>query len=195
MRATEVSYWDSVAEQTAGETSVYDNWLKRQLLGQFLLKCQWSGQKVLEIGVGNGVTAAMLALACGRAWEYIGTEMSPKFIKAVEKFRLNVVHADVLSLPEGSFTRIIALDSLEHVRLEDRPAGYSAIAERLAPGGLLFINMPRNESRHIDEFDHGIGISDLAMLEERGLTLRKYDQYKISYPDHVREYAFAVLTK
>jgi SAM-dependent methyltransferase len=195
MRQTEIDYWDGVAAQTTGDDSVVDNWLKRQVLGQFLLKCQWSGQKVLEIGIGNGVSAAMLALACGRQWEYIGTDMSPTFIKAVQKFRLEAMQADVLSLPPGPFTRIIALDSLEHVRPEDRPAGYTAIAERLAEGGLLFINMPLNRSLHKEEFDHGIDLKDLAMLEDRGLILRKYDKYDIQYAKYRRDYAFVVMTK
>ena len=196
MRQAEADYWDTVAEATTPDGAVYDNWLKRQMLAQFLLKCQWSGQKVLEIGVGNGVSAATLALSCGRMWEYIGTDLSPKFVtSASERFRLNVVQADVLSLPKGEFTRILALDSLEHVRLEDRPQGYKEIAGRLSKGGLMFINMPRNRSLHKDEFDHGISIRDLVMLEDEGLTLHEYKQYDIQYAKYRRDYAFAVLKK
>jgi SAM-dependent methyltransferase len=196
MRPAEADYWDKVAESTTEGEALYDNWLKRQVLSQFLFKCTWSGQKVLEIGVGNGVSAATLALACGRMWSYIGTDLSPKFAKsAKDRFRLNVVQADVLCLPEGEFTRILALDSLEHVRPEDRPQGYKEIAKRLAPGGLLFINMPRNRSLHEDEFDHGIDLSDLMMLEKEGLTLHKYDQYDIQYKNYRRDYAFAVMKK
>jgi SAM-dependent methyltransferase len=196
MRQTEVDYWDQVAEKTAPEPGmVYDNWLKRRVLAQLLLKCDWIKQKVLEIGVGNGVSACMLAMSCGRMWDYIGTDLSPKFMASAENFGLKMVQADVLSLPEGQFTRILALDSLEHVRPEDRPEGYRNIAERLSPQGLLFINMPKNMSLHEDEFDHGIDVSDVAMLEKCGLTLREYKQYDIQYGNYRRDYAFVVMTK
>jgi SAM-dependent methyltransferase len=198
MRQAEADYWDKVAEAvTVGQDAISDNWEKRQILAQYLLKCRWSGQRVLEIGVGHGVTAATLALSCGRMWQYIGTDLSLKFAESAKRmFKLHVVQADVLSLPAGSFTRILALDSLEHVRPEDRPDGYKAIAERLERGGLLFINLPITESKHEDEFDHGIGLQDLVMLEKSGLRLHKYDHYAIRYgPDHLREYAFAVLKK
>jgi SAM-dependent methyltransferase len=196
MRPAEIAYWEDVAKSSGDGSFIYDNWLKRQLLGQFLLKCVWTGQKVLEIGVGNGVTAAMLALSCGRMWEYTGTDLSSKWAEVAKKqFKLNVVQADVLSLPDGSFTRILALDSLEHVRPEDRPQGYKEIAKRLSKDGLLFINMPMNESLHQDEFDHGIGLADLVMLEKDGLTLVEYKRFDIQYGNGKRTYAFVVLTK
>lgn len=196
MRRAETEYWDRVAEATNDNGVISDNWLKRQLLGQFLLKCSWIRQRVLEIGCGNCVTAAMLALSCGRIWEYTGTDLSDKWVtQAREQFGFNVVQADVLNLPKGEFTRILALDSLEHVRPEDREEGYKQIAARLAPQGLMFINMPRAKSGHVEEFDYGIGLRDLMRMEEAGLILKKYEVYNIQFPDHVREYAFAVLTK
>lgn|SRR5574341_72087 len=198
MRPTEVEYWDKIAEQVCrpGEKGFYDNWLKRRIIGQFLLKSEWSGKKVLEIGVGCGATAALLALACGRNWEYIGTDLSPKFADAVKSiFNLKVVQADVLNLPDGKFDRIVALDSLEHVRPEDRPQGYRNIAERMADDGMLFINMPYNRSLHKEEFDHGIDLRDLAMLEDVGVKLCKYELYQVQYADYLRTYGFAVLGK
>lgn len=195
MRQTEVSYWDSVAHAVA-KNGLTDNWLKRQLINQFLLKCNWVGERVLEIGVGCGVSAATLQLSCGGSWKYVGTELSPAFAEiAKEGFGLHVVQGDVLSLPEGKFTRIIALDSLEHVRPEDRKEGYANIAKRLEASGLLFINMPCDRSLHEAEFDHGIDLTDLVELENAGLHLKKYDFYEIQYKAYKRQYAFAVMGK
>lgn len=196
MNQEEVAYWDDVAEATGLDGTVSDNWLKRQMLGQFLLKSQWFKQSVLEIGCGNCMTAGLLALSCGRMWNYIGTDLSPKWVKWAKNFGLDAVQGDVLSLPDGQFSRILALDSLEHVKPEDRPDGYRAIAERLSPQGLLFINMPKSESGHKTKFDHGIGLEDLRMLEDLGLKLSKYDLYSLQYPGQGRRvYAFVVMTK
>jgi SAM-dependent methyltransferase len=195
MRQSEAAYWDGVADAVIEGGGIRDNWLKRQLLGQFLLKCNWTSEKVLEIGVGCGASALMLQMACGNTWKYVGTDLSPKFVSMGKEMGLNVVQADVLGLPEGQFTRIIALDSLEHVRPEDRFEGYKNIAARLVKGGLLFINMPYARSLHEDEFDHGIDLSDLVALEQAGLFLQKYDYYEIQYQNYRRGYAFAVMGK
>ena len=196
MREGEPEYWDGIAEKMAPkEGAIYDNWLKRRILGQFLLKCEWSGSKVLEIGVGCGATAALLGLACGKQWEYTGTDVSAKFANIASRFALNVIQTDVLNLPEGEFDRIIALDSLEHVHPDDRVRGYCEIAKRLSKGGLLFINMPHDRSLHDLQFDHGIGLKDIMMLEGEGLMLTKYDHYEIQYQNYRRGYDFVVMTK
>jgi len=195
MREGEPAYWDSVAEKVSHRSGFYDNWSKRRLLGQWLLKCGWGNQKVLEIGVGAGATAALLALSCGNRWDYIGTDVSPKFIMIARQFGLNVIQADVLHLPEGEFTRILALDSLEHVHPDDREEGYKNVASRLAKDGLLFINMPHNRSLHDDQFDHGIELGDLVRLEGFGLRLHKYEYYEVAYLDCLRGYGFVVMTK
>ena len=196
MREGEPQYWDSVADKVAPENGGFrDNWSKRRLLGQFLLKCSWSGQNVLEIGVGCAATAALLALSCGRMWKYIGTDVSTKFAELARRFDLEIVQTDVLNLPQGEFTRILALDSLEHVHPSDREEGYKAIASRLAAGGLLFINMPLEGSLHEEAFDHGIGVSDIVHLESYGLRLQRYERYELVYLGQHRGYAFVVMTK
>ena len=196
MREGESEYWDSVAKQVSPENGGFrDNWSKRRLLGQFLLKCAWSGQTVLEIGVGCGATAALLSLSCGRNWKYIGTDVSSKFAELARRFDLEIVQTDVLNLPDGDFTRILALDSLEHVHPNDREEGYKNIASRLVSGGLLFINMPLEDSLHEDAFDHGIGLKDIVMLEQNGLRLQRYEHYDIVYFGKSRGYAFVVMTK
>ena len=196
MREGEQEYWDGVADQVVRpDGGIYDNWLKRRFIGQFLLKCEWTGQKVLEIGVGCGASAALLSFSCGNQWSYIGTDVSLKFAKAAGRFGLKVIQADVLSLPEGEFTRIVALDSLEHVHPLDRDKGYEEIAKRLAKGGLLLINLPVDVSSHDEKFDHGIGLQDLLSLEEKGLILQKYERYSIHYEKYLRNYAFAVMTR
>ena len=195
MREGEPAYWDGVAEKIDRGQGFYDNWSKRRILAQWLLKCSWGGQTVLEIGVGAGATATLLALSCGNRWDYIGTDVSPRFRDMAGRFGLNVVEGDVLSLPNGEFTRILALDSLEHVHPDDREEGYRNIAARLAPQGLMFINMPHERSLHKDQFDHGIGLADIMRLSANGLRLRRYEYYEVAYANYLRGYGFAVMTK
>ena len=196
MREGEPEYWDSVSRQTSLRNGgLRDNWPKRRKLGEMLMRWDWVGANVLEIGVGCGVTAAMLSLACGRMWEYIGTDVSQEFISQAGHFGLDVVQADILSLPEGRFNRVLALDSLEHVHPDDRDAGYKAIADRMETGALLFINMPYDESSHDMKFDHGIGLEDLVLFEKKGLNLLKYEHYTLKYKTFIRQYAFVVMTK
>lgn len=196
MNPREVEYWDSVAVACHKNGGIVDNWLKRQVILRYLMQHNWVEQDVLEIGVGAGFTAGMLMISCGNTWRYIGTEMSPHFIKlAADQFALNVVQADVLSLPQGKFDRILALDSLEHVAPADREQGYLNIACRMKQGGLLFINIPPHRSLHDAEFDHGFGLDDLHRLEANGVILVKYETYKVNYKSFSRKYAFAVMER
>ena len=196
MKERESAYWDTVAEQIMDGGVLHDNWRKRELINGFLSRESWREQNVLEIGVGAGVSAGVLSIAAGGGMKYVGTEMSDKFVNVAKQyFRLNVVKADILSLPEGPFTRIIALDSLEHVLPEDRPKGFKAIVDRLSDGGLLLINTPCHRSSHKDEFDHGFDLRDLAMFEELGLRLRKYEMYQYRLNKGMRFAAFLTMFK
>ena len=196
MRQSESEYWDGQAKSRFIDGAISDNWLKRMAMMSFFSKHSWLKHSVLEIGTGVGVSAGMLKIGCGGMWDYTGTDLSVEFCDAAYKaFRLKVVKGDVLSLPDGKFSRILALDSLEHVRPEDRSAGYDNIAERLEKGGLMFINIPLSESKHDGEFDHGFNLTDLHELEKRGLSLENYDTYVCHYAGSIRKYAMAVLTK
>lgn len=196
MRVQESEYWDKQAKDRLAGKRVSDNWLKRQAMMAFFCKHSWLRQTVLEIGVGAGISAAMLKLSCGGMWKYIGTDVSEEFCKAArERWQLNVVQADVLSLPEGEFTRILALDSLEHVNPEDREQGYENIVSRLARRGVMFINIPLSSSNHNEQFDYGFDLTDLQILQDKGLSLENYDTYTLGFLGGIRRYAMAVLTK
>ena len=194
MREREIEYWNKVASQVFDGGKIRDNWVKRERINKFLSCVQWYQQTVLEIGVGAGISAMTLAVSCGRQWTYTGVEMSPAFIQHARNFcGLHVVQGDVLSLPDGKFTRIIALDSLEHVRKEDRPEGFKAIVDRMAKDAYLLINMPCHRSSHDEEFDHGFDLRDLAMFEDLGLHLVGYELYRYVLPTGPRLSAFVTL--
>lgn len=201
MRPAEVDYWDTMAkERVFSDGGVLDNPVKRVPMMKHMLAYSWAGHKVLEIGVGAGITAAALRFLTVGKMDYLGTDLSPTFCANAERFGLKAVQADVTKLPgaDGVYTRVIALDSLEHVRPEDREPGYREISRVMAKGGRLFINIPLNESLHEMEFDHGFGLKDLVRLESNGLQLEHYNTYKTVHlldEKQTKEYAMAVMRK
>lgn len=194
----EVEYWEKTSQKCVKSDGVLlaDNVWKRQLQLLRLLKYDWIKQKVLEIGTGNGVIAGALQVAVEGHWRYLGTELSPNFRQAAQAmFQLNTVEADVREIPGDGYTRIIALDALEHVRPEHREEGYSRIAAVAAKDALLFIHLSYSESYHDKEFDHPFGLSDLVMLEGAGFALRTYERYVCPHPQGDMDYAFVVMQR
>lgn len=195
--ASETAYWEHVSKPLISENGIKaDNLWKRRHQVERLLRYTWLEQKVLEIGVGNGIVAASIQMTVQALWDYIGTELSENFRKSVASmFQLKTVEADVRELPDGPFTRIIALDSLEHVRPEHREEGYARIAAVAAPGCLLFLHYSHSQSHHVKEFDHAFGLEDLTRLEGVGFKLRNFERYACAHPNGALDYVFAVLQK
>jgi methyltransferase family protein len=193
---SEIEYWEGISTKAFTETSFFDNVWKRPHQIRKLLKYDWFKQKVLEIGVGNGLVAGAVQVAIEGHWEYKGTELSPNFRHWANKlFHLDVVQADVRELPGEGYTRIIALDSLEHVRPDHRKEGYSRISKVAAPGCLLFIHLSKEVSFHDKEFDHPFGLKDFVELEEVGFNMLSYESYICDYPSGQLDYAFVVMNK
>lgn len=201
MRPTEVEYWDELAKNRIyKDGGIVDNPVKRVPMARAMMGYSWAGAKVLEIGIGAGLTAAALRFLTAGTMTYLGTDLSPAFCENAARFGLKAVQADVTKLPgeDGEYTRVMALDSLEHVRPEDREAGYKEIVRVMAPGGVLFINIPLNESMHDNEFDHGFGLVDLLKLEQAGLKLESYNTFKtvnVVSEKHTKSYAMAIMKK
>lgn len=195
--AREVAYWEERSKMVVMEDGrLGDNVWKRGPQLHRLLKYDWIGQKVLEIGTGNGVIAGALQIAVEGIWSYIGTELAPTFRKSAQAmFHLHTVPTDVLEIPGEGYTRILALDSLEHVRPEHREAGYERIAKVAAKDALLFIHLSYSPSAHDKEFDHPFGLFDLVRLEGVGFRLVNYERYVCQHPKALLDYAFVVMQK
>lgn len=192
----EVGYWESIANKSISGRHIVDNSWKRPHQIERLLKYNWMDEKVLEIGVGNGVVAGVMRFIIGGHWDYLGTDLSPSFLEhAAKRFLLNTTQADVTELPGEEYTRIIAFDSLEHVRPEHRSAGYRRIYEVAAKDALLFVHYSYGKSYHDTEFDHPFGLTDIVELEKAGFSLQAYDRYVCQHRTGPIEYAFLVMKK
>lgn len=196
--SSEVEYWESVAHSCVGNNELTDNVWKRPEQIKRLLKYNWLGTKILEIGMGNALIAGALKVILQGHFGYTGTELAPSFREfAKRNFRIDAVEADVLELPGEGYDRIIALDSLEHVRPEHRERGYAKIASVAKKDALLFIHLSRSTSYHDKQFDHPFGLRDLVMLEDAGFVLNNYERYEcvISKSGERMDYAFVVMQK
>lgn len=195
----EVSYWEAQARERVDAHGILcDTMSKRPHQLRRLLAYDWIDQRVLEIGTGNGIVAGLLKGAVQGCWSYTGTELAPGFIASARRmFDLEVVQADVTELPAcaGGYTRILALDSLEHVAHADRQRGYRRIAEVAAPGCLLFIHLSRSETRHDSRFDHPFGLQDIDILEGHGFVLNSYERYACRTPGPTLDLAFVVMQR
>lgn len=194
--AREMEYWEGIAQKSLPDGHIVDNSWKRPHQLKRLLEYSWMDEKVLEIGTGNGIMAGALRLIIGGHWDYTGTELSELFRRAAKRaFFLNTVQADVREIPGAGYTRIVAFDSLEHVRPEHRQEGYARIYGAAAKGALLFIHYSYSESHHDKEFDHPFGLKDLLDLEAAGFALVKYDRYVCDHRHGPLDYAFVVMRK
>lgn len=149
----EAQYWD---DQCA--SGIRDNIWKRQWIVRKLLELPLIGKNILEIGVGIGNTFGALNAVFLKNFSYLGIEVSPKYCEFARKvWGLNVVNTDIRQIPakDKEFDYVIALDSLEHIRPEDRTKGYQEIDRVLKDDGKIVINMPLTDSRHDVNFDHG----------------------------------------
>lgn len=198
-RERESEYWDKVAEHVFSGKGVSANIHKvEQVVGRILRWASMIDQDVLEVGTGCGLTAAVLNMACLGRWRYTGTDTSQVFIDGLKKtFPLKVVKADITSLPgeDGQYSRILCLDSLEHVHPDDRPQGYAELARVAADHAVLLINMPLWQGFHEPEFDHPFGPADFAMLEAAGFELRHFDAYAVPNPGKARPSGFVVMER
>lgn len=194
---SEIDYWQTTAAQCVdSERLLQDNVYKRPNQLRRLLEYNWIREKVLEIGHGNGMIAGSLKLAVQGKMDYTGTELAPLFREYIEKtFGLKSVLADVRELPGEGYTRLIAFDSLEHVRPEHRAEGYRKMAEVAAPNALLFIHYSHSHSYHDKEFDHPFGLEDLVDLETAGFAMINFERYLCYHPNGDLDYVFVVMQR
>lgn len=197
LRAREIEYWGSVARDSKLKNGFQDNIWKRQALIRRLLDYNWISETTLEIGVGGGLTMACINLLTLGRMSYLGTDLAPEFCEYVSaRWKLQMAMCDVRNIPAESeqFSRIVAFDTFEHVRPEDRDAGYAEIKRLLAPEGLVILNIPCNETLHDLEFDHGFTGTDADRLcEVAGLKIIRWEPYEVTTPGGRIEYIFAVM--
>jgi len=200
MRASESAYWDRCCEKKNPSGAIVENFEKQAAIASRLLRETWIGQTALEIGVGNGIAQAAVRILYGALMDYAATDVSKAFCDhAKRRFGIRVYHTDICHLPDSpdGFSRVLALDTFEHVHPDDREAGWAELARVMAPQCRLFINISLDASAHDEEFDHPFGLRDLADIGEAcRMRMDTFEKYKITLKNvGEREYAWVVLER
>lgn len=193
MNMREVEYWNAVGDVAI--SSRRENIFKRTEIVRRILARPPINERVLEIGVGKGYTAAAVGVACCGSMRYVGTELAPAFLEfAHEVSGHHMVQTDITALPDGPFDQVWAFDTLEHVKAEDRAKGYAEIDRVLAEHGMIVLNLPLGESLHVGEFEHGITDESVMQLATAcRCRVIQWDAYRI--PMLNIPYAFVVLKR
>ena len=194
MRPEESAYWDSIAIQAKAST-LKDNIWKRAEIVSRILSHRPIGFRILEIGSGQAVAAATVNLVTLGHMKYTGTDVSAEFCKFVEtRWRLKMVQTDILELPEGPFDMIWAFDTLEHVRPEERAAGYAEMDRALGERGMILLNIPLDDSEHDKQFDWGMKPQEVFAIAEGTHTIvQKFEPYDV--PEIECSYVWAELRR
>lgn len=104
------------------------------------LERQTGGRRLLEVGCGNG---QLLAVARARGWEVAGVELSRAQVEHCRARGLEVELGDLTrdGLFAGrAFDAAVMIEVLEH--LPEPVETLEAVAERLVPGGVLYVTTP-----------------------------------------------------
>ena len=155
----EQAYWNGEGKNRfdLATGKVVDNYGKRRLLVQELLKYDFEKSKVLELGTGLGVTA--FTVGClNPGFSYRGFDISETFARAANQlWGLSVTVGDAgnpLPFKTDEFNAFWAFDTLEHIHPNKRASLFSELNRILKKDNRsLFILNPLSESKHDEEFD------------------------------------------
>lgn len=130
-----------------------------------------SGQKLLDVGCGNG---DFLLIASEAGWEVKGVEPDPKALEVARARDLDVVCGSLEEIVDSQelFDVITMSHVIEHVH---DPVGFVKLAYKcLKPGGILYIDTPNIESLGVKRFGknwRGIEAPrHLVIFSESGLS-------------------------
>jgi 2-polyprenyl-6-hydroxyphenyl methylase / 3-demethylubiquinone-9 3-methyltransferase len=177
-----------------------------------------TGKTALDVGCGAGLMTEPLARMGGAV---TGVDAAAENIAvardhaAGQGLAIDYAHADVADL-EGQFDLVTSMEVIEHVA--DPAAFVTALAARLAPGGLMILSTPNRTPlsrvalitlgeglRQIpkgthdwdkfltpDELEAILGAAGLTVTERRGLSWRPGAGFALS-DDMMLNYLFAVV--
>ena len=198
MNQAECDYWNKIAQERT-QDRLRDNIWKRQQIMARLMQDNWIDERVLEIGIGSATAAAAIQLVILRQWKYLGTDVSKIFCEAARQtFHLNTMHTDILNLPgiDYGFTRVMALDTLEHVRPNDRAEGYERLSSVMAKHCRMYVHWSRGESKHDPNFDHPFDMLHVEQLAKiTGTRIVKAEEYQCTLPSVVIPYVWVVMDR
>ena len=135
--------------------------------------------RLLDIGCGNGGWLSAFSRAMP-GWTLVGTELSGATREMVERIpRVEALYTGPLRDTPGQFDMISLVHVLEH--LSHPLEMLAAVAEKLKPGGVLFIEVPDAERNPFDlliadHISHFMPVTVTALLEAAGYSIAGLSQ-------------------
>ena len=121
-------------------------------------------QRLLEVGCGSGIYLRHAA-SLNSAIQGVGLEMQAEVVQQAEanlndwglNGRFKIVQGDIRNPPsevDGTFDLLTLYNNIYYFTLEERPALYSNLLSRLAPGGLfILVSMMQGNSCTASDLD------------------------------------------
>lgn len=133
-----------------------------KLQAQVALAAGQGVQRILELGIGTGETAARLLEQNPRA-QITGVDESPAMLAAAAARlgeRLVAAHAALLQepLPEGRFDLVVSALAVHHLDPDEKALLFSRVRERLAPDGRFVLGdvvVPQSPDEAVVELTDG----------------------------------------
>ena len=129
------------------------------------------GQKVADIGAGEGYFIPYLMVAVGAKGEVFAVDVEEEITAKLEsRFtgpRITVIKGDYDDplLPDGAVDLVLLVNTYHHI--QDRPAYFAKLKQDLAPGGRVAIVEPNSElSGLLGLFVHEEHASNIASVRE-----------------------------
>lgn len=151
-------------------------WLVQQVIAHASLPATG---RLLDIGCGNGALLRAFSRAMP-GWTLAGTELSDATRAMVERVpRVEALYTGPLQETPGQFDMISLVHVLEHI---SHPLELlAAVAGKLKPGGILFIEIPDAERNPFDlliadHVSHFTPATVTALLEAAGYSIAKLSQ-------------------
>lgn len=156
------------------------------------------GQSLLEIGCGWGALAEMLTRDRGVIYKGLTLSPSQKRIADTRIGALGSIALEDYRDCKGSFDRIASVEMIEAVGEENWPTYFSAIRERLAPGGRAVIQAITIAERRYHGYAQGVdfiqkhifpggNLPTVSHIREQaaraGLTLDHEERFGLGYAE------------
>jgi SAM-dependent methyltransferase len=129
--------------------------------------------RMLDVGCGNGATIRAFGQVAPR-WTKVGTEFDGKYRAEVESIpNTEPLHVGPVEAVPGSFDVITMIHVLEHI--VDPVAVLRTLRDKLAPGGLLLIEVPHHPANPFELLiaDHRSHFTTDSLV--RALTAAGYE--------------------
>ena len=160
----------------AAEPVARSEWLAQQVIAHTSLSATG---RLLDVGCGNGALLRAFSRAMP-GWTLAGTELSGATREMVERIpRVEALYTGSLQETPGQFDMISLVHVLEHIAHSLELL--AAVAGKLVPGGVLFIEVPDAERNPFDlliadHVSHFTPPTVTALLEAAGYCIAESSQ-------------------